>query len=139
MIPLVDLRAQYLTIAPEINAAIGRVIEATAFVGGSEVKSFEAEFAAHCSADSGVPLHCASCGNGTDALYLALRALGIGEGDEVITVSHTFIATSEAISRSAMTARSTRVRAVKSGLRRRKAKVPPANPTRIVTIRPMES
>jgi dTDP-4-amino-4,6-dideoxygalactose transaminase len=92
-IPLVDLKAQYLTIKTEIDAAIEQVVCNAAFVGGSEVKEFEKEFAIYCEAAA-----CAAVGNGTDSLYLALRALGIGAGDEVITVAHTFIATSEAIS-----------------------------------------
>jgi dTDP-4-amino-4,6-dideoxygalactose transaminase len=111
-IPLVDLHAQYLAIKPDIDAAIQRVMAQCAFIGGEEVRAFETEFAAYCatreqpdggdgggegrSADEA--LHCATCANGTDALYLTLRALGIGPGDEVITVAHTFIATTEAIS-----------------------------------------
>jgi dTDP-4-amino-4,6-dideoxygalactose transaminase len=93
MIQLVDLKAQYHSIKSEIDSAIQRVIENSAFVGGKEVKQFEAEFAAYCEAKA-----CVGVGNGTDAIYLTLRAMGIGPGDEVITVAHTFIATSEAIS-----------------------------------------
>jgi dTDP-4-amino-4,6-dideoxygalactose transaminase len=98
-IPLVDLAVQYRTIQAEVDAAIRRVLERSAFIGGEEVEAFAAEFAAYCAAgrEPTGPLHCAPCGNGTDALYLALRALGIGPGDEVITVAHTFIATAEAI------------------------------------------
>jgi dTDP-4-amino-4,6-dideoxygalactose transaminase len=92
-IPLVDLQAQYQTIKTEIDLAIERVVSNTAFIGGNDVKEFEKEFAAYCEVKA-----CTSVGNGTDALYLALRGLGIGPGDEVITASHTFIATSEAIS-----------------------------------------
>ncbi|MDJ0617902.1 MAG: DegT/DnrJ/EryC1/StrS family aminotransferase [Calothrix sp. MO_192.B10] len=92
-IPLVDLKAQYLTIQSEISAAMERVISRTAFIGGEEVKQFEQEFADYCEVKA-----CAAVGNGTDALYLTLRGLGIGPGDEVITVAHTFIATTEAIS-----------------------------------------
>ncbi|HYD70500.1 DegT/DnrJ/EryC1/StrS family aminotransferase [Azospirillum sp.] len=92
-IPFVDLKAQYRAIKAEIDPAIARVLESTAFIGGEELKRFEAEFAAYCGTAD-----CVGCGNGTDALYIALRALGIGAGDEVITVSHTFIATAEAIS-----------------------------------------
>lgn len=92
-IPLVDLQAQYRAIRPEIDAAIQHVIDATAFIGGADVRAFESEFAAFCE----VPA-CVGVANGTDALYLTLRALGIGPGDEVITVAHTFIATAEAIS-----------------------------------------
>lgn len=92
-IPLVGLFDQYQTIQPEIDAAIKNIITSSAFVGGEEVRRFEQEFAAFCDAKA-----CVGVGNGTDALYLTLRALGIGPGDEVITVAHTFIATSEAIS-----------------------------------------
>lgn len=92
-IPLVDLHAQYLTIKDEIDDAIARVISRSAFIGGDELRQFEKEFASYCEAKA-----CVGVGNGTDALYLALRALGIGSGDEVITVAHTFIATAETIS-----------------------------------------
>ncbi|HEY3804330.1 MAG TPA: DegT/DnrJ/EryC1/StrS family aminotransferase [Kofleriaceae bacterium] len=92
-IPLVDLRAQYESIKPEIDAAICAVIETTAFIGGPDVKAFEQELAAFCE----VP-HAVGCANGTDALHVVLHALGIGPGDEVITVPNTFIATAEAIS-----------------------------------------
>ena len=92
MIPFVDLKAQYKSIKEDIDAAIERVIGSSTFVGGPEVRQFEEEFAAFCEAGA-----CVGVGSGTDALYLALRALEIGSGDEVITVSHTFIATAEAI------------------------------------------
>src|SRR5438105_717660 len=92
-IPLVGLYDQYQTIKPEIDAAIESIITRSAFVGGEDVRKFEAEFAAYCETPA-----CVGVGNGTDAIYLALRAMGIGQGDEVITVAHTFIATSEAIS-----------------------------------------
>lgn len=92
-IPLVGLFDQYQTIKSEIDSAIQNIITNSAFIGGQEVRKFEEEFAAYCEASS-----CVGVGNGTDALYLTLRALGIGEGDEVITVAHTFIATTEAIS-----------------------------------------
>jgi dTDP-4-amino-4,6-dideoxygalactose transaminase len=92
-IPLVGLFDQYQTIKSEIDAAIENIITKSAFIGGEEVRRFESEFAAFCEARA-----CVGVGNGTDALYLTLRALGIGPGDEVITVAHTFIATSEAIS-----------------------------------------
>ena len=93
MIQLVDLNAQYHSIKSEIDGAIQRVVDSSAFIGGKEVKLFEAEFAAYCETKA-----CVGVGNGTDAIYLTLRAMGIGPGDEVITVAHTFIATSEAIS-----------------------------------------
>jgi dTDP-4-amino-4,6-dideoxygalactose transaminase len=91
-IPFVDLKAQYQSIKVEVDQAIERVISNTAFIGGEDLKHFDQEFASYCGAKA-----CVSVGNGTDALYIALRALGIGAGDEVITVAHTFIATSEAI------------------------------------------
>lgn len=91
-IPLADLSAQYASIKAEIDAAIAGVIASTAFVRGKAVQDFEAAFAAYCGARA-----CVGTGNGTDALYLALRALGVGAGDEVITVSYTFIGTVEGI------------------------------------------
>jgi dTDP-4-amino-4,6-dideoxygalactose transaminase len=92
-IPLVDLHAQYLTIKKDIDAAIARVIADTAFIGGKPVREFEEAYAAHY----GIP-HCLACGNGTDAIYIALRMLGIGPGDEVITTAASWISTSETIS-----------------------------------------
>jgi dTDP-4-amino-4,6-dideoxygalactose transaminase len=91
-IPLVDLRAQYLTLQPQIDAAIRRVIDETAFIGGDFVRAFEKEYAA----SYGVK-HCISVANGTDAIYIALKMLGIGAGDEVITTAHSWISTSETI------------------------------------------
>jgi dTDP-4-amino-4,6-dideoxygalactose transaminase len=92
-IPQCDLYAQYLSIKDDIDAAIQRTISRSAFVGGEEVRQFELEFARYCEVKSAVGV-----GNGTDALYLVLRAMDIGPGDEVITVAQTFIATAEAIS-----------------------------------------
>jgi dTDP-4-amino-4,6-dideoxygalactose transaminase len=92
-IPLVDLLAQYESIQPEIDAAIQHVLRTRQFVGGEELEQFEQEFAAYCGAGG-----CVGVGNGTDALYLILRSMGIGPGDEVITTAHTFIATAESIS-----------------------------------------
>ena len=92
-IPLVDLKAQYAAIKPEIDAAIQRVVDSAVFILGQEVKAFEQEFAAFCGAK-----HAVGISSGTDALHLALRACGIGPGDEVITTPFTFIATTEAIS-----------------------------------------
>jgi len=91
-IPMVDLKAQYGRIRGEIDAAIARVIESTAFIKGDDCVRLEKEFAAWCGAK-------AACGvaNGTDALTLALRAYGIGPGHEVVTVANTFIATGEAV------------------------------------------
>ncbi len=91
-IQLVDLGAQYETIKQDIDAAIQNVISETAFIGGHYIKAFEEAFARFCSAR-----HCIGVGNGTDALFIALKTLGIGAGDEVITVANSFIATSEAI------------------------------------------
>ena len=91
-VPFLDLKTQYLSIKPEINEAIQRVLDATAFAGGPFVAQFEKEFAAFCQTE-----HCVGVGNGTDALWMALLALGVGPGDEVITVPDTFIATAEAI------------------------------------------
>lgn len=91
-IPFVDLKKQYLTIKTEIDEAIQNVIHDTAFIGGKYAQTFEEAFAKFCHTSC-----CVGVGNGTDALYIALRALGIGAGDEVITVANSFIATSEAI------------------------------------------
>ena len=91
-IPLVDLKAQYTAIKPEIQAAIGEVLDSAQFINGPAVAEFERRFAEFCGAKFAVGV-----GNGTDALTLALKALGVGEGDEVITAANTFIATAEAI------------------------------------------
>ncbi len=91
-IPFVDLKSQYDSIKAELDKAIATVISQTAFIGGSHVKNFEEAFAKFCKVK-----HCIGVGNGTDALFLALKTLGIGPGDEVITVANSFIATSEAI------------------------------------------
>ena len=91
-IPFVDLAAQYAAIKDEVGSAIDRVIESQAFIQGPFVKQFEAEFCAAHGARHGV-----GCSNGTAAIELALRALGVGAGDEVITVPNTFFATVEAI------------------------------------------
>ena len=92
-IPFVDLKAQYLRIRPEVDAAIARVLSEAAFIGGSHVKAFEEAFATYCGVQ-----HCVGVGNGTDAITIALRGLGIGPGDEVITAANSFIASAEAIS-----------------------------------------
>jgi dTDP-4-amino-4,6-dideoxygalactose transaminase len=92
-IPFVDLKAQYKTIAAEVDEAMQRVIADTDFILGKEVELFEQEFAAYCEAKYAIGLD-----SGISALELALRAYGIGQGDEVITVSHTFIATVSSIS-----------------------------------------
>ena len=92
-IPFVDLRAQYLSIKNEIDTTIQNVIDETAFIKGKYVKKFEDEY----TNAYGVK-HVISCGNGTDAIYITLKALGIGPGDEVITVANTWISTAETIS-----------------------------------------
>jgi dTDP-4-amino-4,6-dideoxygalactose transaminase len=92
-IPLVDLKAQYAAIQPAVEDAIRRVLEKTSFIMGPEVTAFESAFAEVCGVR-----HCIGVGSGTAALELTLRALGVGNGHEVITVAHTFIATAEAIS-----------------------------------------
>ena len=91
-IPFVDLKAQYESIKEEIDGAIFEVISKSAFVGGPYVDSFERTFALFCKSK-----HCVGVGNGTDALFITLRALGIGKGDEVIVPANSFIATSEAV------------------------------------------
>lgn len=93
VIPLVDLKTQYVAIRPEIDAAIQRVLLRTNFILGEEVDSFEKEFAAFCQAD-----YCIGVASGTAALHLALLACKVGPGDKVITTPHSFIATAEAIS-----------------------------------------
>ena len=92
-VPFLDLKAQYQTIREEVDAAIQAVVERTAFAGGPFVQEFEEAFAVYCQTKYAVGVS-----NGTAALWLALAALEIGEGDEVITVPNTFIATAEAIS-----------------------------------------
>jgi dTDP-4-amino-4,6-dideoxygalactose transaminase len=87
-IPLVDLKAQHAEIAAEVEAGFARVIAETAFILGPAVAEFETAFARFC----GVP-HCLGVGNGTDAIELILRALGLGPGDEVLVPANTFIAT----------------------------------------------
>ena len=92
MIPLVDLKAQYFSIKSEIDAAVSSVLERGEYILGSEVRNFEQEFAAYCGSTGSVAVN-----SGTSALHLALLAAGIGPGDEVITVSMTFVATVSAI------------------------------------------
>ena len=92
IVPMVDLKAQLERIRPEVDAAVARVLDSTRFIGGDECALLEQEFAAYCGA-----AHACGVANGTDALILALRAYGVGPGDEVVTVANTFIATGEAI------------------------------------------
>ena len=90
--PFADLAAQHAALRPELDAAMQRVIQKSAFIRGEEVDLFEKEFARAFGVR-----HCISCANGTDALYIALRALEIGPGDEVIVPAHTWISTSETV------------------------------------------
>lgn len=92
-VPFLDLAAQHAPLRAEFDRAIGEVIDSSAFAGGPFVARFEEEFASFCDSR-----HAIGVGNGTDALWLALLALGVGPGDEVITVPGTFMATAEAIS-----------------------------------------
>jgi dTDP-4-amino-4,6-dideoxygalactose transaminase len=92
MIPFVDLKAQYIGIKDEVNAAIQGILDTCQFTLGSEVTAFEEEFASYCHARYGSGVN-----TGTSALHLALLAAGIGPGDEVITVPFTFVATVAAI------------------------------------------
>ena len=91
-IPFVDLKAQYQSIKSEIDLAIQNVINDTAFIKGKYVQKFEEEYAEAYGVK-----HVISCANGTDAIYITLKALDIGHGDEVITVANTWISTSETI------------------------------------------
>jgi len=93
-IPLVDLKAQYKTIKNEINEVIEKVLENCDFILGENVSKSEEEISNYCGTRYGIGV-----ASGTDALMLSLLALGIGEGDEVITTPFTFIATTEAISK----------------------------------------
>lgn len=92
-VPFLDLKAHHESLRTELDAAIREVIDSGAFAGGPFVERFEEDFAKFC----GVP-YSVGVGNGTDALWFALLALGVGPGDEVITVPMTFMATAEAIS-----------------------------------------
>jgi dTDP-4-amino-4,6-dideoxygalactose transaminase len=99
-VPFLDLPAQHAPLADQILALTARLLQSAAFVGGPEVEAFEREFAAFCQAP-----HAVGVASGTDALRFALAALGVGPGDEVITVPNTFIATTEAISQVGATIR----------------------------------
>lgn len=92
-IPMVDLKQQYHSLKKDIDQALAEVLESTHFILGPNVQAFEKEAAAYLGVQ-----HAVACASGTDALHLALRAAGIGVGDEVITPAFTFIATAEAIS-----------------------------------------
>ena len=91
-VPFVDLHAQYLSIKSEIDAAIAEVIAQSAFIRGPHVTTFETAWAEAVGVK-----HCVSCANGTDALYVAMRALGVKPGDEIITTAHSWISASESI------------------------------------------
>ena len=92
-VPFLDLKAPHEELRAELEAASRRVVESGWFIMGPECEAFEAEFAAYCGAR-----HCVGVGNGLEALHLILRAMGIGEGDEVIVPSNTYIATWLAVS-----------------------------------------
>jgi dTDP-4-amino-4,6-dideoxygalactose transaminase len=91
-VPYLDLKAQYQSIKPEIDAAVTRVLESSQFVLGAEVAEFEREFAQYSGASE-----CVALNSGTSALHLALLAVGVGPGDEVITVPFTFVASVAAV------------------------------------------
>lgn len=97
-IPFVDLKSQYQSIKKEIDSAIFNVINETAFIGGKYVNEFEQNFARLYGVK-----HCISVANGTDAIYISLKMLNIGAGDEVITVANSWISTSETISQTGAT------------------------------------
>ena len=97
-VPFADLQLQYQTIKSEIDGAIAAVIRDNAFIRGSYVDAFEREFAAAVDVK-----HCVSCANGTDALYLAMAALKVKPGDEVITTAHSWISTSAMITHAGAT------------------------------------
>jgi dTDP-4-amino-4,6-dideoxygalactose transaminase len=92
-VPFVDLKVQYQSIKQDIDNAIKSVIDNAAFIGGKYVLDFENEFAKKYGVK-----HCISCANGTDSLYILMKMIGIGEGDEVITVANSWISSSETIS-----------------------------------------
>lgn len=91
-VPFADLHAQYLTIKTEIDSAIAEVIRNSAFIRGPQVERFERSFAGAIGVE-----HCVSCANGTDSLYIAMRALGVQSGDEIIAPAHSWISTTETI------------------------------------------
>jgi dTDP-4-amino-4,6-dideoxygalactose transaminase len=93
-IPFLDLQAAYMELKSEIDAACQRVLESGWYILGEEVETFESSYASYCGAK-----HCVGVANGLDALFLSLKSIGIGPGDEVIVPSHTFVATWLAVSR----------------------------------------
>ena len=92
VVPFADLHAQYLSIRSELDAAIAEVIRTSAFIRGPFVEKFE-----HTFAEAMGVAHCVSCANGTDSLYIAMHALGVKPGDEVIAPAHSWISTTETI------------------------------------------
>lgn len=93
-VPLLDLKAQYATIRAEIEPVVREVMESQYFIGGPKVDAIEAEVASYCRTS-----HAVGCANGSDAILLALQALGIGQGDEVVLPTYTFFATAGAVHR----------------------------------------
>ena len=93
-VPLLDLSEQNQKLRPEIEAALARVLDTNAFILGGEVKALEDELAAYCDTE-----HAIGCASGSDALLLALMALDVGPGDEVITTPYSFFATVSSITR----------------------------------------
>ncbi len=92
-VPFVDLKAQYLSLKAEFDAAISNVLSETAFISGKYAAAFENDFAGYLGVN-----HCIACANGTDAIEIALQAVGVERGDEVLVPANTFIATAEAVS-----------------------------------------
>ena len=91
-VSFLDLKAQYRTIEADVRAAVDEVLQAQNFILGDQVRALEEKIAEFCGATAAV-----GCASGTDALYLSLKALGVGQGDEVVTVPYTFFATAGAI------------------------------------------
>lgn len=91
-VPAFDIKQQYTSLEAEVSAAVTEVLASGRYIGGPSVEGFEQQFASYHGVSN-----CIACNSGTDALYLALRALGIGAGDEVITTAFTFVATVEVI------------------------------------------
>src|ERR1044072_5734174 len=93
-VPLLDLSEQNQSLRPEIEAALGRVLDTNAFILGGEVAALEKELDEYCGTK-----YAGGCASGSDALLLALMALDVGEGDEVITTPYSFFATASAVTR----------------------------------------
>ena len=93
-VPFLDLVAQQAEILDDVMADLGQVMASAGFIGGPHVDAFEREYAQYVGVD-----HCVGVANGTDAVELALRAVGIGPGDEVVLPANTFVATAEAVAR----------------------------------------